>query len=177
MPVVPDILASWRRPRAVIARKLADGVREDRAIATVMGACGLIFVAQWPGLAREAHLTRIAAEMAGTPLDQVPSLQALMGARLLALVFIAPLVFYALAAASHLVARLFGGRGTGFGARMALFWALFCTTPAILLQGLVGGFLGAGAAATVVGLMVLALFLYLWVNMLIEAERHAADGR
>ena len=115
--------------------------------------------------------------MAGTPLDQVPSLQALMGARLLALVFIAPLVFYALAAASHLVARLFGGRGTGFGARMALFWALFCTTPAILLQGLVGGFLGAGAAATVVGLMVLALFLYLWVNMLIEAERHAADGR
>lgn len=170
MPVVPDILATWRRPRAVIARKLADGVREDRAIATLMGACGLIFVAQWPGLAREAHLTRIAAEAAGTALDQVPSLQALMGARLLAIVFIAPLVFYLLAAVSHLVARAFGGRGSGFGARLALFWALFCTTPVMLLQGLVGGFIGAGVAATVVGLLVLAVFLYLWITMLIEAE-------
>lgn len=177
MPVVPDILASWRRPRAVIARKLAAGVREDRAIATLMGACGLIFVAQWPGLAREAHLTRLAAEAAGTPLDQVPTLQALMGARLLALVFIAPLVFYALALLSHGVARLFGGRGSGYGARLALFWALFCTTPAMLLQGLVGGFLGAGPAATVVGLGVLALFVYLWINMLIEAEKNATDGR
>ena len=170
MPVVPDILATWRRPRAVIARKLADGVREDRAIATLMGACGLIFVAQWPGLAREAHLTRIAAEAAGTALDQVPSLQALMGARLLAIVFIAPLVFYLLAAVSHLVARAFGGRGSGFGARLALFWALFCTTPVMLLQGLVGGFIGAGVSATVVGLLVLAVFVYLWITMLIEAE-------
>lgn len=171
MPVVPDILASWRRPRAVIARKLAEGRREDRAIATLMGACGLIFVAQWPGLAREAHLTRLAAEAAGTPLDQVPTLQALMGSRLMALVFIAPLFFFLLAAISHGVARLLGGKGTGFGARLALFWALFCTTPVMLLQGLVAGFIGAGTAATVVGGLVFAVFLYLWINMLIEAER------
>ncbi len=171
MPVVPDIMASWRRPRAVLARKLAEGPREDRAIATLMGACALIFVAQWPGLAREAHLARVAAEMTGTPLDQVPSLQALMGSRLFALIFLAPLVFYVLAALSHLVARLLGGKGTGFGARMALFWALLCTTPAMLLQGLVAGFIGAGTAATVVGLGVFGAFLYLWINMLIEAEK------
>lgn len=171
MPVVPDILASWRRPRAVIARKLAEGPREDRAIVTVMGACALIFVSQWPGLAREAHLTQIAAEAAGTPLDQVPSLQALMGSRLFALIFIAPLVFYVLAAISHLVARLFGGKGTGYGARLALFWALLCTTPVMLFNGLVAGFIGDGTAATVVGLGVFGGFLYLWINMLIEAEK------
>lgn len=171
MPVVPDILASWRRPRAVIARKLAEGPREDRAIATVMGACALIFVSQWPGLAREAHLMQIAAEAAGTPPDQVPSLQALMGSRLFALIFIAPLVFYVLAAISHLVARLFGGKGTGYGARLALFWALFCTTPFMLFNGLVAGFIGDGQAATVVGVGVFGGFLYLWINMLIEAEK------
>lgn len=171
MPVVPDMLASWRRPRAVIARKLAAGPREDRALATLMGACGLIFVAQWPGLSREAHFARLAAEAAGTPLDQVPTLQALMGSRLMAIVFIAPLVFYALAAISHLVARLSGGKGSPYGARLALFWALFCTTPLMLLQGLVAGFLGAGAANTAVGVIVLGLFLYLWINMLIEAQK------
>lgn len=171
MPVVPDILASWRRPRAIIGRKLADGVREDRALATLMGACGLMFVAQWPGLSRSAHFARLEAEAAGTPLDQVPSLQALMGSSLMALIFIAPLVFYALAGISHLLARLFGGKGSAYGARLALFWALFCTTPLMLLQGLVAGFLGAGAANTAVGVIVLGMFLYLWINMLIEAEK------
>lgn len=171
MPVVPDILASYRRPRAVIARKLADGVREDRALAVLMGACGLIFVAQWPALSREAFLLAEAAKAAGTPPDQVPSLQALMGSRLFALVFVAPLFFYLFAAISHLVARLFGGRGTGFGARLSLFWALLCTTPLILLQGLVAGFLGGGPANTLVGVLVLIAFLYLWISMLVEAER------
>jgi hypothetical protein len=47
-----------------------------------------------------------------------------MGSRLMALVFIAPLFFYLLAAISHGVARVLGGKGTGFGARLALFWAL-----------------------------------------------------
>jgi hypothetical protein len=54
---------------------------------------------------------------------------------------------------------------------LALFWALLCTTPVMLLQGLVAGFIGAGTGATVVGVLVFAAFLYLWINMLIEAER------
>lgn len=171
MPVVPDILSSYRRPRAVIARKLAEGVREDRALVTVMGACALIFVAQWPAVSREAHLALIQAEANGTPLDQVPTLQALMGSRLFALVFVAPLIFYGIAAISHLVARMFGGKGSPYAARLALFWALLCTTPLILFQGLLAGFLGAGAATSVVGVLVLLVFLTLWISMLIEAER------
>lgn len=170
MPVVPDILRSWRDPRGVIARKLADGPREDRALATLMGACALIFVAQWPVLARQAHLAKLAAEQAGTPLDQVPTLQALMGGALLAIVFMAPLAFYLLAAISHGVARLFGGKGTGFGARMALFWALLCIAPAMLFNGLILGFIGPGPSATAVGALVALVFVYLWIRMLIEAE-------
>jgi hypothetical protein len=170
MPIVPDILRTWRDPGRVIAQKLADGPREDRALATLMGACALIFVAQWPGLARQAHLAKLAAEQAGTPLDQVPSLQALMGASLLAVVFMAPLAFYLLAAISHGIARVFGGKGSSFGARMALFWALLSVAPAMLFHGLLQGFIGPGPATTGVGALVALGFVYVWIRMLIKAE-------
>lgn len=159
MAVTLDILKGWRSPRALIRVKLGQGIREDRALAVLMGACLLFFVAQWPRLSREAFLH-----------PEVP-LDARMGGALMGWVFIAPLFFYALGAVSHLVARLFGGRGTWFSARLALFWALLVVSPLALLNGLVAGFIGAGPAATVVGLLVLGGFLYLWISMLIEAER------
>lgn len=158
MPVAPDILRSWRHPRAVLRAKLANGAREDRALATVMGACALIFVAQWPRLSREAYLQ-----------PEVP-LDARMGAALLGIVFVLPLFAYGIAALSHLLARMMGGVGSYFGARLALFWAMLAWSPLVLLNGLVEGFVGPGPGATALGLLVLAGFLYLWINMLIEAE-------
>lgn len=158
MPVTSDILASYRDPRAVIRRKLAAGVREDRALATLMGACGLIFVAQWPGLARAAHLT-----------PEVP-LDARIGGAMMGVVFLLPPLCYAVAALSHLVARAIGGAGSHFSARLAFFWALLAISPLMLLQGLVAGFIGPGPAFYGLGLVVLAAFGWLWINMLIEAE-------
>jgi hypothetical protein len=159
MAVTRDILRGWRAPRALIRAKLGQGVREDRALAVLMGACLLFFVAQWPRLSREAFLH-----------PEVP-LDARMGGALLGWVFIAPLMFYALGAVSHLVARVFGGKGTWFSSRLALFWALLVVSPLVLLNGLVAGFIGGGTGATAVGVLVLAGFVYLWVSMLIEAER------
>ncbi len=142
----------------MIRRVLDAGVNEGRALAILMGACALIFVAQGPRLAREAHF------------DPAIPLDARLGATLFALIFIAPLAFYALAGVSHLIAGMLGGKGTGYGARLALFWALISTTPATLLHGLMAGFLGPGAAATGVGIAVALAFAILWINMLIEAE-------
>lgn len=159
MAIIGDILASYRHPRAVIRAKLAAGVREDRALAALFGACGLIFVAQWPGLARAAYI------------DPSIPLEARLTGALLGAVFLLPLFAYALAALSHLLARGFGGKGTFFAARLALFWSLLAISPLMLLQGLVGGFMGAGPAFTTLGLGVLAAFVYLWVNAMIEAER------
>lgn len=159
MAVTLDILGGWRNPRALIRAKLAQGVREDRALAVLMGACLLFFVAQWPRLSREAFLH-----------PEVP-LDARMGGALLGWIFIAPLMFYAMAAVSHLVAKAFRGRGTWFSSRLALFWALLVVSPLVLLNGLVAGFVGQGPGATAVGVLVLAGFLYLWLSMLIEAER------
>lgn len=159
MAVTTEILRSWRNPGAAMRRQLAGGVREDRALLLLMVACLFLFVAQWPRLARE---------FAADP--SVP-LEARLGAAMLGLLFIAPLAFYLLAAASHLVARLLGGRGSFGTARMALFWALLATSPAFLLHGLAMGFLGPVPGTRVLGSLVLVVFLAIWFLCLREAER------
>ncbi|MBK1634569.1 YIP1 family protein [Rhodovulum adriaticum] len=158
MSLTLDIVATWRAPRVTIRRLLAGGPREDRAIVFVMLACALIFVAQWPRLVRQAHFD-----------DSIP-LQALLGSALFVWLFLMPLFFYGLAAFSHLFARMVGGTGSWFGARLALFWALLCTAPLGLLHGLVAGFLGAGAALNLVGVLVWVAFLAIWLLSLAEAE-------
>ena len=140
-------------------RRLLDmGQREDRALAFLMSACAIVFVAQLPRLAREAHLT-------GQELDM------LMGGTLLAWLMIAPLMFYALAGLSHLVAKLLGGQGTWYGARLALFWSLLSSTPVMLLHGLVAGFIGPGPALQAVGILWLGVFFWFWISSLVQAER------
>ena len=126
---------------------LARGESEPRALAFLMGACTVMFVARWPALAREAHL-------------EDADLNMLMGGALLALLFIAPLLFYGLALLAHAVSRATGGQGTPYGARLALFWALLASTPLILLNGLVAGFIGPGPSLTLVGALWFAAFLW-----------------
>lgn len=159
MTVTGDMLATWRRPRQVFRAKLDQGPRDDRALAVLIGACLLIFVAQWPRLSREATL------------DPAVPLDARIGGALMATIFILPVLLYALAAVSHLIARAFGGRGTPFGARLALFWALLCTAPLMLFQGLVAGFVGPGPQLLAVGVVVAGAFFWLWMTLLVEAER------
>ncbi|MGA0542820.1 YIP1 family protein [Neotabrizicola sp. VNH66] len=168
MAVTTDILKTWRRPGAVFRPRLAQAT-EPGALAVLMGACFLIFVSQWPALSRQAYLAQIAAEQVGTPPDQVPQLQALIGINLFVLMFMAPLIFYAIAWLSGVVLRAFGRPVAPLGARMALFWALLATAPLMLFQGLIAGFVGPGPALTVVGFLVLLAFLWLWQRLLREA--------
>ena len=159
MAVTTDIVQSWRRPRRVIRRLLDMGRREDRALVYLILACLLIFVAQWPRLQREAIL------MPERPLD------ALIGAALFGWLFIAPLLFYAIGMLSHLVARMLGGKGTGYSARLALFWSLLATSPAFLFYGIVAGFIGPGPPQTLGGAGLLLAFVVIWGMTLIEAEQ------
>jgi hypothetical protein len=140
-------------------RHLAAGQREDRVLAFLICACAIIFVAQWPRLSREAFLK-----------PEIP-LEALLGAALVGWVFVMPLVFYGIAALSHLVARIVGGQGTWFTARLALFWTLLVISPLILLQGLVAGFLGSGVELTLINGVVTLAFFAIWGISLSEAER------
>ena len=141
-----------------MAERLAEGRREDRAFAFLIAACALIWVAQWPRLSREAHLTEA-------------ELQPLMGGALLGWLLIAPILLYGVAALSHIAARLVGGRGTWYGARLALFWSLLAVAPAWMLHGLTAGFIGPGPALSIVGAALVAAFLWIWINALLVAER------
>lgn len=161
MPVTRDIAATYKGPARVMRRLLDMGAREDRALAILMAACLVVFIAQWPRLAREAYLS-----------DR--ELNPLLAGSLMAWLFIAPLILYALALLSHVVARLIGARGTSFGARLALFWAFLAASPLMLLHGLVAGFIGPGAGLQAVGLIWCVVFGWFWIACLFEAEWRSA---
>lgn len=160
MPVTRNITATYRGPARVVQSLLSAGPREDRALAYLMAGCLVVFIAQLPRLARQAHLN-------GEDLNM------LMGATLMAWIFIAPLVLYALAMVSHWCARIIGGKGTPYGARLALFWALLASSPLMLLNGLVAGFIGPGIQLQIVSFAWLAVFCWFWISGLVVAERRA----
>ncbi len=164
MPVTSDIVRTWRAPRAVMRRILDQGRREDRAIAYLMIACFLIFIAQWP------RLSRLAAGFDLAPGAEVPALDRLIAYEFVAWLMVWPLFLYFLAGATHLVARVLGGKGTMYGARIALFWTMLATSPAILLHGMTRGFIGPGIETNIVGAFWLAAFVVIWVQSMREAE-------
>lgn len=158
MAITRNIAATYRGPGRVVRRMLAMGEREDRALAYLMGSCILIFIAQLPRLAREAHLTG-------------QELNVLLGATLMAWIFIAPLLFYVIAFAARGVGSVLRGQGTAYGARLALFWALLASSPLILLHGLTAGFIGPGLELQGVGLLWCVIFLWFWIGGSIAQER------
>lgn len=159
MSITRDIVATYRRPMAVAKRRQADGPREDRALAVIMSACIVIFVAQWPRLSREAHFAET-------------DVMSLMGGALMGWVFMAPLFFYALAFVSFLILKVLGNT-TGYKTRMALFWALLASTPIILFQGLVAGFIGPGTMNNALGILWFVVVLWFWFAGLAAARSEA----
>ena len=150
MAISTDILRSYVAPGAVMRDLLARGPREEQALAYLAGACLMIFVAQWPRLARIAHYD-----------DTVP-FEALVWGALMGWLFIAPLLFYGLAGLSHLAARFAGWPSTGLRARLALFWSLLAASPLWLLHGALTGLLGAGTPTLIAGFAILGGFLAMW---------------
>ena len=165
MAVTRNILRTWRGPRPVIRELLSEGRREDRAIAYVMVACILIFVSQWPRLARQAAGFDLPAGA------DAPDLQMTLTYALFAWLIVAPLLLYILAGVTHLLAKIVGGKGSFYSARIALFWSLLATAPALLLYGLLAGFQGPVASTQIIGGLWLFAFVAIWGLSLIEAEQ------
>ncbi|MGR3539976.1 MAG: hypothetical protein ACU0BS_00910 [Hasllibacter sp.] len=161
MALVPDIARTYRAPRAVQAEKIATG-REDLALMYLMLACVLIFVGQWPAQQRVAMVT--GAE-----------LQPLIGASLMAWVFVAPVLFYVIALVVAWAFRAARRGIGGFASRMALFWALMAAVPLWLLFGLTQGMVGPGPALNAVGVAAFAAFALFWAAGL-RAALGAAKG-
>lgn len=134
----------------MVRRLVEAGQREDRALAILMGACVILFVAQWPRLSREAHLTG-------------QDINGLLAGALAGWLLFAPLGFYLLSWLLHLIMRVFRGQGPSFNARIAIFWGLLAATPLALLNGLVAGFIGPGPALTLVGVVWIGVLLWFWI--------------
>jgi len=84
--------------------------------------------------------------------------------------FFAPLMLYLVAALSHLVAKAFGGTGTSYGARLALFWTLLVVAPLSLLSTILQVAFPADWLATTLLTAMFLLFTYVWGTCLSVAE-------
>jgi succinate dehydrogenase/fumarate reductase cytochrome b subunit len=149
--------------RALLASNASDARPEARALVYLLLGCVLIFISQIPGL--------VVMEDAG---EGAAPRDARLAITFFAWLFIWPLMFYALAGLSHLLARLVGGHGRGMDARLALFWTVLTISPLFLLRGL-AEIADNGAALLVINLTVAGAFIGIWVACLIEAETGAAQ--
>lgn len=146
--ILPRILQSWWAPRRVV-RGLAG--TPDRVMLVLLMAAMLIFlIAQAPGHAREAEL------------DPSVPFEARMGGSLLAVMFVMPLLAYAVAALVSALSRLTPWRLAPEDSRLALFWALLAVAPAMLLSGLVAGLIGSGPALSLTRAIAGLGFVMIW---------------
>ncbi len=152
------IAGMYRRPRTIVRSILDEGTREDRALIFLVLGCLMVFVAQTPRLARQAFLTG-------------EDLSMLLGATLMAWIFIAPLLLYLVAMLIFGIAKVLRSKMTAYGARVALFWALLACAPVMLLWGLTAGFIGPGPEMTGTGILWVVFFLWFFVSGLIEAAK------
>jgi hypothetical protein len=161
MTLTGAIVRTWRAPRETVARLLAQNRHEGRVLMYLTLALGLTFLAQWPRLARQAT-----AEV---------NLEALLAGALFGLMFLGPLIAYAVAALLQVGLRL-AGPVEGFAVRLALFWALLAVAPLVLAQAAVAALAGPGAVTIGTGLAVLAAFGLILAAGL-RAVRDAAPAR
>ena len=146
--IVPRIVQSWWAPGRVVTS--LRGTPERVLIVILMAAMLIFLIAQAPGHARAAHL------------DPSVPLDARMGGALLAVMFMMPLLAYALAELVAFLSRLTPWPVASQDSRLALFWALLAVAPAMLLSGLTEGFAGPGAALTLTRVVAGLGFLVIW---------------
>jgi hypothetical protein len=176
MAVTTDILRTYRAPRQVVRDLLAMGPREDRAIAYVMVACLLVFVAQLPRLSRKALIeertpTVMTSEQMEAHLQGWSAFDRLVTYEFVAWLMVWPLAFYGIALVVHGIRRIMGSTATGYETRLALFWAFLAAVPLGLLFGLTMGFIGPGPQASLVGVLWIAAFLIFAVAGLMAGGR------
>lgn len=170
--IVDGIVRTWAAPRRAMAERMAAGLTESWALADLMLACGLLFVASLPGARREA------AALAGATGEPMV---AAVAAHAFAWIAVAPLAAYGIAALIHLVARVFGAPAGFLPARTALFAAMLAGTPIALgmalLNVLVDAVPGLLPVVGLLGYASLAGWIWLFSASLAEAEGFRATSR
>lgn len=169
MGLVDAMLEGWRDPRGAMARQVALGLSEARALLHLMIACGLYFVASLPNAVRGAQGLAIENPIEGA-----------ISAHVFGYLALAPLIAYALAAIVHVVARAFGARGGFVAARSALFWAALLGAPLALVVAMAGvateGASWAPGLILALSYVALGFWFWLFAASLAEAEGFSRTG-
>ena len=165
MPLADEVVRTYFEPRCSARRVLLRTDSEGKAFVLVFTGCIFLFLAQLPDLVGQ-----------GTSSGPQPSLTALATARVIGALLLAPLVFYAIAGISGLVARLLG-RSIGWRhARVSLFWAVLAVSPAAMLLALARNFLGGSILVNTFPWILMTLFLLFWACGLVESVIAAREG-
>lgn len=146
--IVPRIFESWIAPRRVV--RGLQGMPDAALTVVLLGAMLVFLLAQAPLHARQATL------------DSSISLGARLSGAALAVMFLMPLLAYLIAQLLALASWLTPWRLNSEDSRLALFWALLASSPAMLLAGLTAGLIGPGAALTLTRAVAGAGFLIIW---------------
>lgn len=158
MALTQDIMATYKGPGRVVARFLAQGRNEVRALLFLLIAGVLMFVASAPYQAREAQL------YPDFPLTARLYIFAFL------CIFMMPIFVYLFAVVIWGLARIARRQVTGFEIRFTLIWALLASTPVLLLMGLTAGFIGTGLQLQIVGYIWIAVFGWFWAAGLLTAD-------
>ena len=160
MALTADIVATYRGPRRVVARFLAQGRNEVRVLLFALIAGLMMFVAVTPYQAREARLN-----------PEIP-LQARLYWSAFFYIMIAPILLYLVALLIYPLVWIIRRPLSGYEVRFSLFWALLASTPVMMLLGLTAGFIGPGIELQAVGILWFAVFSwFLGSGLLVRMEQ------
>ena len=158
MSILVDIGAAYRSPRREMDHQLSI-MTEPRIMMLGLTYCALSFLAALPGLSAEVA-------QAGESNDV---LYGRVGSLFIWRVFFALLMFYGIAALSHLILKLFKGQGTWMESRLALMWALMVSIPLVLISGICKVF-APPPVFLVASLFTTVVFFWQWVTCLAVVE-------
>lgn len=139
-------------------KRLAETKGEGQALMYLLVACLLFYVAQIPEMVRADLLSTSTAPFNGVAAGRF------MGGAILA-----PLFFYVLSALMGLACRLAGFKTPWFQMRVALFWSLLASAPAMLSLGMIRGLTPAPAVLWPISALVAIVFLVFWAIGIFEA--------
>ncbi len=163
MTIANDLVLTYSRPGEVFRNKLASP-EESRSFIYLITGCLLLFLGEFPRL----------VQLSATPSSVVP-LEARVSGYFLAIMIIAPLIFYAFAALAALALRLGQRRISWHQSRIVLFWSLLVVAPWTLVLGIARVAPGLHIAYVTMSWAVFLLFVCLWVFGLAQASRLSGD--
>lgn len=162
---IPDIIKAYGGLRASMRVQMDRNFGEERLLALVAYGCFVVFLSFIPRL--------LATDLSTNP-DQSIAGGIIMW--FFVVMFFFPLVLYGVSALTHLAAKPFGGSGTFYGARHALFWMLTVLSPLLIVKGMlgsvfiqIGGPTGESLLAVLNIILALAV-LRIWGVFLAETE-------